>query len=319
MRTASCPTCSLLVFFDDTVCVRCRTPLAYRPSTSTLEALDARNTACANRESIGCSFLVEDEEDLCRACRLTTVRPPDGDEEGMATWVRAEAAKRILLDQALTLGLDIEGVTFELRSGDHEPVTTGHADGVITIDVREADDVVRTRMKERMGEAYRTMLGHFRHEIGHYLWMTEVDGTPHLESFRKVFGDERADYAQALEVHYANPAPAGWQDRYVSEYATAHPWEDFAETVAHWLHIKGTLETAASFGVAVDGPHPALEVDPDPDEGDSARDLVDQWLPLTYALNAVNRSMGADPLYPFVLAPAVIDKLNWVHGLLDRT
>lgn len=319
MRSSSCPSCGLLVFFDDTACVRCGTALAYRPSAGTMVALADDDVPCANRDLIGCSFLVEDEEAQCRACRLTRTRPPDDDADGMATWTRAEQAKRMLLDQTWRLGVDIEGVVFDLKSGDHEPVTTGHADGVVTIDVREADDVVRTRMRERMGEAYRTMLGHFRHEIGHYLWMTEVDGTEHLEGFRQVFGDERADYAAALEAHYASDDPPGWQDSHVSVYATAHPWEDFAETVAHWLHIRAALETAASFGVQVDGSHPVLDVEPDPDDDATIRDLIDQWLPLTYALNAVNRSMGADPLYPFVLAPTVIDKLGWVHRLLDRT
>jgi hypothetical protein len=320
MRAFSCGSCGQLVFFDNDTCLRCRSALAFRPSTAEVVLLAPDDVRCQNHGLIGCSWLVEDGQAQCRSCRLTTTRPPAQDLDATARWADAEAAKRLLVFQAIELGLDLSGLVFELKSGRHEQVITGHADGVITIDVDEADDVIRTRMRERMGEAYRTVLGHFRHEVGHYLWMTLVDQAGLHEGFRAVFGDERADYAHALEVHYANPAPAGWQDAYVSEYATAHPWEDFAETMAHYLHIRDVLQTASSFGLAVDGDHPVLAADPDvvEEEPPSVRPLIDQWLPLTYALNAVNRSMGAAPLYPFVLAPAVIGKLDWVHRLIER-
>ncbi|WP_370324016.1 putative zinc-binding metallopeptidase [Euzebya sp.] len=326
MRPYTCPTCGQMVFFDDTACTACDTDLGFRPESREVSAVGSRDRRCANHDEIGCSWLVaEADEELCRSCRLTRTRPPAGDAAMTLAWAEAEQAKRMLLWQALGLGLDIEGATFDLKSGDVEPVITGHADGVITIDVREADDVVRTRMRERMGEPYRTMLGHFRHEIGHYLWMTLVDGTDHLAGFREVFGDETTDYAEALEAHYGSPDPEGWQDGYVSVYATAHPWEDFAETLAHYLHIRDTLETAGSFGLSVDGAHEALQPAGDVPTSRAAvdrmaiEDLVERWLPLTYALNAVNRSMGRPPLYPFVLAPAVIAKLGWVHELVTDT
>lgn len=316
MRTFTCGRCGQLLFFDNDRCMRCGSPLAFRPSSGQIELLGQTDRRCANHPTIGCAWLVEDDGDLCQACRLTRTRPPPS---STSQWAKAEAAKRMLVFQALELGLDLSGVAFDLKSSDHEPVVTGHADGVVTIDVNESDDVVRTRMRARMGEAYRTMLGHFRHEIGHYLWSTMVERAGRIEDFRRVFGDERTDYSKALEAHYANPPPKGWAQRHVSIYASAHPWEDFAETFAHYLHIRATLQTAAAFGITVDGNHPVLEADPEVIDRDpvSIQPIIDQWLPLTYALNAVNRSMGAEMLYPFVLAPQVIAKLDWVHRMVE--
>jgi hypothetical protein len=320
MRSFTCPSCGLLVFLHNDRCLRCDTALAYDPEAGDVVALDDPARRCANHVVIGCSWLAAAGADLCRSCALTRTRPPAGDPDAVQAWAEAEQAKRQLVFQADELGLDLSGVTFDLESGKHGSVITGHADGVVTIDVEEADDVTRVRMREQMGEAYRTVLGHFRHEIGHYLWMTLVDGSRHLEGFRQLFGDERADYGQALQAHYAAEPPPGWPDTHVSAYATAHPWEDFAETLAHYLHIRDTLQTAGAFGIAVHGDHPAL--DAEPEEADAAADeggiqpLIDDWLPLTYALNAINRSMGAAPLYPFVLAPTVVRKLGWVHDLI---
>jgi hypothetical protein len=320
VRAFSCPTCALLVFVDNDRCLRCGTALGYDRAAADVVAVGDPAGRCANHGEIGCSWLPATPGELCPACALTRTRPPADDASAVAAWAEAERAKRMLVFQADELGLDLSGVTFDLKSGELEPVLIGHADGVVTIDVTEADDVTRVQVRERMGEAYRTMLGHFRHEIGHYLWMTMVDATPHLEAFRQRFGDERADYGEALQAHYAAEPPPGWQDTFVSAYATAHPWEDFAETVAHYLHIRDTLQTAAAFGIEVHGDHPVLEATPEQvvEVADDAafEAVVDQWLPLTYALNAINRSMGLSALYPFVLAPAVVDKLAWVHDLV---
>ncbi len=320
MRSFTCPSCSQLVFMDNDRCLRCGTSLAFDPGQQTVVAAP-EGGRCANHEVIACSWLVDGDAELCRSCALTRTRPPTGDAEAMQEWTTAEQAKRQLVSQMIDLDLDISGVTFDLISSAHEPVTTGHADGLITLDVRESDDVNRVQVRERMGEAYRTMLGHFRHEIGHYLWMTMVDGTDRLDSFRTVFGDDRADYGEALQVHYDSPDPTGWENTHVSVYATAHPWEDFAETLAHYLHIRATLQTASAFGLAVDGGHPVLDATPEAaeqaiDDEQGIRPIIAEWLPLTYALNAVNRAMGTKPLYPFVLASAVIDKLGWVHRMV---
>lgn len=318
MRTFTCTRCGQLLFFDNDTCMRCGSALAFRPSSGQIELLGTDDRRCANHDTIGCGWLVEDEQELCAACRLTRTRPP---ESSQAQWAQAESAKRILVFQAMELGLDLSEAVFDLKSSDHEQVITGHADGVVTIDVNESDDVTRTRIREDMGEAYRTMLGHFRHEVGHFFWMTMVDRAGELDGFREVFGDERADYAAALETHYDSDPTPGWEDGYVSVYATAHPWEDFAETFAHYLHIRAVLQTAAAFGISIDGTHPVLEADPEAVDQPPASitPIIDQWLPLTYALNAVNRSMGTAPLYPFLLAPKVIAKLDWVHRLVEGT
>jgi hypothetical protein len=192
----------------------------------------------------------------------------------------------------------------------------------VTIDLAEGHDPHREAMRVQMGEPYRTMLGHLRHEVGHYYFqvLVERSSAEVLTQFRNLFGDERADYGQALERHYAEGAPEGWQVTHISAYAMAHPWEDWAETFAHYLHILDTLQTAAAWGVAVTGP--AASADAQTHPGDEERgsagihSIVATWLPLTYALNAMNRSMGKDDLYPFILTESVIAKLDFVHRLV---
>ena len=201
---------------------------------------------------------------------------------------------------------------------------TGHEDGLITIALKEADDAEREQMRKRMGEPYRTLLGHFRHEVGHYFWDKLVQDGGRVEACRAVFGDDSWDYDEALRTHYAQGAPPGWQENYVSAYATSHPWEDFAETWAHYLHIVDTLETAGSFGMQV---HPKVdesgtlhaEVDFDPYKGAGIGRIVDSWLPLAFAVNSLNRSMGQPDLYPFVLSPAVLAKLGFIHDLVHSS
>jgi hypothetical protein len=201
-------------------------------------------------------------------------------------------------------------------------VVTGHDNGLITINLAEADDAERERQRGSMGEPYRTLLGHFRHEIAHYYWDLLVFRAPNIDEFRAVFGDERRDYAAALQQHYANGAPADWPENFVTAYASSHPWEDFAETWAHYFHMVDTLETANAFGLMV---RPKLTrpdrlstaINFDPHEADMDR-LIDAWLPLTFAANSLNRSMGLPDLYPFVLTPAVIVKLAFVHERIHR-
>ncbi len=248
--------------------------------------------------------------------------PPAGlaaDTAAMAAFADTEAAKRRLVYQLDDLGLPTDGVVFDLLSSAEEPVTTGHADGVVTLDMAEGDDAHRESLRVQLDEPYRTMLGHLRHGTGHWYWTVLVEPDP--DRFRAVFGDERADYAEALQRHHSAPARAGWAERYVSAYATAHPWEDWAESFAHYLHIRDTLQTAAAYGMLVRGPEAAttpgapLAAAPREDPGGFA-EIVDTWLPLTYALNAVNRSMGKDDLYPFVLSEPVLAKLAFVHDLV---
>ena len=198
-------------------------------------------------------------------------------------------------------------------------MTTGHADGVITLDLAESDDAHRERLREQMGEPYRTLLGHLRHEIGHFYFPLLDAPRGGAARARGLFGDEREDYQAALDRHYADGPPQGWAQEHVSAYATMHPSEDWAETFAHVLHIRDTLQTAAAYGIRVDGPvgRPDLDAEPATPAPAAARDAR-RWLGLTYAFNAVNRSMGFDDLYPFVLSPVVIDKLAFVDGLIAR-
>jgi hypothetical protein len=200
-------------------------------------------------------------------------------------------------------------------------VLTGHADGIITINIEEANDSARERIREQLREPYRTLLGHLRHEAGHYYWDRLVAESSWLDDFRTLFGDEREDYAAALQRNYQQGPMPGWAQQYVSAYASVHPWEDWAETWAHYLHIVDTLEMAAAFGIRV---QPRLmreetlsaEIDLDPYQTGSMQEIIDAWLPLTFAVNSLNRAMGNQDLYPFVLSPTVIGKLSFVHKVV---
>lgn len=352
MRTFTCDVCDALVFFENSVCLASHTPLGFSTSQMRVVALvtgdgggqvyvnpaGATEAQCANFGTIGCNWLVEAgaRGPLCRSCELTRTRPNDADVEGMAEYAVTEQAKRRLVYQLIDLGLPVvplevdpeHGVTFDLLSSAHgEQVLTGHADGVVTINLAESDDPHREALRVQLDEPYRTMLGHLRHETGHYYWTVLVEGTPFLDTFRELFGDENASYAQALDRHYQQGAPAGWEATFVSAYATMHPWEDWAETFAHYLHQRDTLQTAAGAGIVVLGPRAdtaeGVRTPADAQTAvptDDVRDIDQQigtWLPLTYALNAVNRSMGKEDLYPFVLSPTVIEKLGFVHDTVE--
>ncbi|HST38108.1 MAG TPA: putative zinc-binding metallopeptidase [Conexibacter sp.] len=325
MRVFACPQCRQLVDFEATRCLNCSTAVAYDPQERTIVRAGA---PCANAEIAACNWLAPAPGVLCASCRLTRTRPADGDRAGLAAFALVEAAKRRLLFGLAELELPLRrwtdgpgGLGFDFLSSAGEPVTTGHADGIVTIDLAEADPVHRERMRVKLGEPYRTLEGHLRHEVGHwYQAILIADGSPEQEACRRIFGDERADYKAAMDRHYAAGPPPDWPDRFVSAYASMHPWEDWAETFAHWLHVNDALQTAAAWGVRVDGPaegigeRAPLHSDP-PDAHGDITELLDAWIPLTLALNAVNRSMGVEDLYPFVLAPPVQRKLTFVDQL----
>ncbi|GAA1877328.1 putative zinc-binding metallopeptidase [Pseudonocardia ailaonensis] len=320
MRAFACPHCSSLVHFENSVCLNCGSEISYsRPDRAFV--LTSTGRQCANLERAGCNWLVTGDGELCDCCALTRTRPADDDADGLAAFALTEAAKRRLLFQIDDLDLPLAGrredpvggLAFDLLSSAHEQVVTGHESGIVTLDLAEGDAGHREQMRVQLAEPYRTLLGHLRHETGHWYWEVLVDRAARNEGFRALFGDERASYADAVERHYSSEPPAGWADAYVSAYATMHPWEDWAETFAHYLHVRDTSQTASAFGISVHGP--ALESEPEESEKDFDA-LIETWLPLTAALNAVNRSMGLDDLYPFVLAPAVLDKLRFVHDLV---
>lgn len=313
MRAFECQTCGQNLFFENSVCVRCGSSVGYSRLERRVRVLEPDWQPCINLDLNGCNWIPEAVGEQCFACSLTRTRPSDHDARGLPLYYEAEQAKRRLLYDLDNLGLPVNAgfgpmLVFDLLSSSpDEPVTTGHDDGVITIDLAEGDDVHREWLRVQMGEVYRTMLGHFRHEIGHYFELLLVEGSSREGQVRELFGDERADYGEAVEKHYEQGPPAGWEDNFVSGYATMHPYEDFAETFAHVLHIRDTLETAHSF---------SLVVDPNVGVRRFSDVVVGTWLPLTYGLNQINRSLGAKALYPFVLAPAVIDKLELVHQIV---
>lgn len=329
MRAFSCPSCGRLVTFESSHCLHCDQELGFDWDARQVVAKLHAYRRCANDRIAGCNGLVRDDGTHCASCALTRTRPPDGDRDGLHGFARAEAAKRRLLFELAELGLPVVGwprqeggLAFDLLSSAREPVVTGHADGVITLDLNETDAVEREARRQQLDEPYRTVLGHLRHEIAHYYQPILVpEGTPTREACRRVFGDDREDYQQAIDRHYADGPPDDWTSRYVSAYATMHPWEDWAETFAHYLHIRDTLQTAEAYGVRVDGPQVAT-TDPSPlfsDPRTPAQDLeglLRAWLPLTYALNAINRSMGAEDLYPFVLPTEVQRKLAFIDSCI---
>ena len=267
---------------------------------------------------------------FCLACQHNRTVPDLSTPDHVTLWTRMEAAKRRLMYSILRLNLPHplpgsghpQPLVFEFLADDNarsDPVLTGHSNGVITIALIEADDAAREERRSQMGEVYRTLLGHFRHEVGHYYWDILVRDSDALDACRALFGDERADYGDAMTNHYNLGAPEGWDNRFVSAYATMHPWEDWAETWAHYLHMVDTLETAGAMGLRLKaGADLSLCHPVDPFQGTSSDQLIKTWVPLTLALNSLNRSMGQKDLYPFSLPSAVQAKLAFVHDLVSR-
>lgn len=338
MRDFHCPNCGQRLAFENSECLNCHSALGFSLDQMALlviakggeESDHAGAVAaneyqlCANLYMAECNWLVPVGQPggLCESCALTIERPNDQDTVGLAEFARAEAAKRRLVAELHELNLPIigrdqdpdYGLAFRLLSSAHENVITGHENGVITLDLAEGDDVHREQLRVEMEEPYRTLLGHFRHEVGHYYFYRLVRSPEYLQRFNELFGDPDADYQAALDRHYSQGAPEGWQETFVSSYATMHPAEDWAETFAHYLHIRDTLDTSASCGLA-----PAAATFDRPPLGPSAfPTIIEMWLPLSWSLNMVNRSMGHDDLYPFVLPPAVLDKMQFVHTVIEE-
>ena len=342
MRDFLCPNCGQHLTFENSVCLSCGSPIGFSlPDKAMLViasgadsehggAVDAAQyRLCANLHVAECNWLVRLDPtrtvqgELCASCKLTRTRPNNADTKALAAFAVAERAKRRLIAELSELKLPIVGrdddadygLAFDLLSSESDKVFTGHQNGIITLDLAEGDDVHREQLRVSMAEPYRTLLGHFRHEIGHYYFYRLIGTSPeYLTRFHELFGDPDADYQAALDRHYSQGAPPGWEADYVSSYATMHPAEDWAETFAHYLHIRDTMDTSAAFGFAPAGAtfdRRAL--------GPSGFDsLIEMWLPLAWSLNMVNRSMGRDDLYPFVLPVAVLDKMRFIHVVIDE-
>lgn len=350
MKLFNCSSCDNLLYFENVVCTRCGAALGYLPDVMRLAALepagDGRWRAvgeegqyrmCSNySEHAVCNWMIaaESESAFCAACDLNQTIPDLSVAGHRELWQILETEKRRLVYSVLQLGLplaprkhDPAGLAFDFLAdapptfNERGRVLTGHDRGLITINIAEADPAERERLREEMDESYRTILGHFRHESGHYYWDRLIRDGDWLQPFRESFGDDTRDYAEALEVHYRHGPPAQWQEHFVSAYASTHPWEDWAESWAHYLHIIDTLETAYQYGLrtrprAGNDESPAVQHDFDPYREQDFNVLMDQWLPLTFALNSLNRSMGHEHAYPFVLAPEAVEKLRFVHRVV---
>ncbi|MEE6139679.1 putative zinc-binding metallopeptidase [Mycobacterium sp. 050128] len=338
MRDFHCPNCGQRLTFENSTCLNCGSALGFsldqmallviaegEPSEQAGFVNAADYQLCANLRLAECNWLVPVNTPrlLCASCVLTSERPNDADRSGLAEFAAAEAAKRRLIVELHELKLPIigrdqdpdYGLAFRLLSSAHEQVLTGHEDGVITLDLAEGDDVHREQLRVEMDEPYRTLLGHFRHEIGHYYFYRLIDpNRDHLARFNELFGDPDADYQEALDRHYSQGSPDGWQETFVSSYATMHPAEDWAETFAHYLHIRDTLDTSAWCGLA----SAAATFDRPPLGPSAFPNIIEMWLPLSWSLNMVNRSMGHDDLYPFVLPVAVLNKMQFIHTVIEE-
>jgi hypothetical protein len=346
MRFFECQSCGHPLYFENFSCESCGRRLGFLPERMALSALEpsgdrwraladpdtaAEYVNCANLKFDSCNWLIpaESDDSFCVACRHNRTVPDLSEERNVSLWRRIEIAKRRLFYSLLRLNLPLRtkretptGLAFDFLAPTDQPVMTGHLDGVITINLAEADDAEREKQRGAMEELYRTLLGHFRHEIAHYYWDRLVRDDGSIDEFREVFGDERANYGEALKRHHAEGPPADWPSHFVSAYASAHPWEDFAETWAHYFHIVDTLETARAFGVRMQPRAKSAEaleasVDFDPYKA-SIDHLIDAWLPLTFAFNSINRSMGVGDLYPFVLGAPTMLKLTYVYNKIHR-
>lgn len=323
MRIYTCRRCESTLFFENSACVTCKAELGFARDENAIVPLDADGGytdkdgthwhRCRNLGLSGCTWLTTVDGGLCTSCDLTRTRPSDEDLTGLSQFPVAEAAKRHLLVELDRLGLSYTarridpemGLCFDMLSSVEETVTIGHADGVITIDLAEGDDAHRVQVQSELDEPYRTMLGHLRHEVGHFFEMAIADEDV-IARKRDLFGDDTADYQAAIDRHYSQGPPDDWRESYISTYATMHPWEDFAESFAHMLHIFDTIDTARNQGLTA----------VDPAAFRSFHDVVTGvWIPLSTALNQINRSMGKEDLYPFVIAPPVLDKLDFVSSL----
>ncbi len=351
MKLFNCDNCGSALFFENVICLHCRSRLAFLPDRMELAAIEPVRQAdglwwqrCTDQTSArhyrlcqnntqyqACNFAVpqSDPNALCVCCRLTRILPDLSAPGNQERWCRVEAAKRRLFYTLARLGLasvnppngERDGPVFQfLADQPGRPVLTGHCNGVITLNIVEADDDERVRRRLQLREPYRTLLGHLRHEAGHYYWDALIRDAGRQEEFRAAFGDERVPYNQSLLDHYAAGAPARWQDSFVSAYASAHPWEDWAETWAHYLHMVDLLETAAAYNTRLLVPGMGGEDEvtnpfgADAPEFDS---LVEQWIPLTLLLNSLTRSLGQDDAYPFALSQMALDKLRFIHDLIQ--
>jgi len=290
MQRFSCD-CGQPLFFESTHCNYCGQAVGYNPDTKSMTTLSGAN----------------------RTGSFVTLSIP----RNITRWGRFEQAKKRLLYGLSMLNLPItngwqdknNGVLFDFIEDQRSnfnvsevQINTGHLDGVITVNALEADDIAREVAKDKMNESYRTLLGHLRHEIGHYYYKYCLANVPGFKSdFTDLFGDPTLNYQEALDNYYIEGSDKSWSDNYVSRYASSHPLEDWAECWSHYLILTDTLESANAYGVLADSPH---------ESGFSS--LANQWRTFSVVLNELNRSVGLADAYPFVMNQKVEAKLTLV-------
>jgi hypothetical protein len=349
MKVFWCDNCGQFIFFENSQCMSCLCNLAFVPDRTDLKSYfakdvdpksgtfegDGRWRPCANYLNHNvCNWAVaaNDPNPLCISCRLTRVIPDLKVPANVVAWFKLEQAKRRLIYTLRDLKLPVDGkknptdatgLTFEFLADPPPggpPILTGHTNGLITISLAEADDAERERRRTLLREPYRTLLGHLRHEIGHYYWDRLVAPGSRIEKFRSLFGDERPDYDAALHRHYTNGPPRDWQNRFVSSYASCHPWEDWAESWAHYLHMWEVMETAGYAGLRLRPKMPdapAVKIQPPLEVSQMSFDqMIADWIPLTYVINNLNRGLGLADGYPFVLSVSAIEKLRFIHDTI---
>ena len=343
MKVFECGYCNYPLFFENNQCSNCGHACGYRDSDHKMLTFDPLGTSlisdrekieykyCKNKEHEVCNWLLEknDKHDYCPACQLNRTIPNLSDKENFPKWKNLEIAKHRLIYQLQKMGLELlskmvnnEGLCFDFIVKMNNPnIMTGHASGVITILLQEADSVLREQIRKQLQEPYRTLIGHLRHEVGHYFWERLISNNKEaLSAFRAIFGNEEADYCNALKIYYKVGALDNWQDFFISKYATSHPWEDWAETWAHYLHIMDMVETAHFFGLKVNSneisKNMRIEATFDPYLIKDFETIINTCIPLSFAVNSINRAMGVPDVYPFVITQGVIKKMTFIHELL---
>ena len=329
-------TCGNALFFENSICLQCNSPVGYELGSNTMMPVSEDWALCRNGTDFGaCNWLVSSEAAYCAACKLNRMVPDLKLVVNTEAWRKMEAAKRRAIYTLARLSLtpsskqeETDGLAFDFLTPTPQlRVTTGHENGVITLNILEADDLYRERERHALGEPYRTLVGHFRHELGHYYWdrfFQTREEDPLLDEFRALFGDERADYAAALEQHYAGGPPATWPTTHITGYAASHPWEDWAETWAQYLHIIDGVETASAFGLASERvPLPFTPFKPsevcagEAGSDSSFLNTLNSWAKLSPALNELAASMGHATLNPFVFSAPTVRKIMFVHKMVN--
>ncbi|WP_420426783.1 zinc-binding metallopeptidase family protein [Algiphilus sp.] len=315
MRVFGNPEGSDALWFDNLVTSR-GLAVAYNPDAM---AFTASQPFCVNRALLGCNWTAAGPNALCRSCAMTHLAPDPSIQDAIPHWAKAEAAKRWALDNLARWGWFSASdpgpsPAFHMLAEGALPITMGHSQGVVTISVAEGDPILLTMRREALFEPYRTMLGHMRHEMSHVLWWRLSVRTDFLDAFRAEFGDERRDYGEALQAYYDNGPPPQWEQAYLTSYAASHPHEDWAETVAHLLHLTDIADSFVASGLWA--PQlPSANWDPYA-EADAER-LIHTAAGLTVGMNHVNRAMGLSDLYPFILSERARRKLHFAHQWLS--